>query len=170
MRVWSAAASFGQEAYSLAMTAYDVPGLVESRGVDIVGTDIATAALERARAGLYTPFEIRRGLSGAQLARWFTKEGEYWRASPRLRSLTKFNEHNLLSDLAPLGIFDLIFCRNVLIYFDMPTKERVLASVMRQMAPDGLLYLGASETTLGLSPSLARVEGHSGVYKKVSAR
>ena len=167
LRIWSAAASSGQEAYSLAMTVLETPGLQE-RGVEIVGTDIANAPLERARAGLYTPFEVQRGLDGPQLARWFTREGESWRVSPKLRAMVTFREWNLLGALAPLGTFDLVFCRNVLIYFDPPTKSRVLAAIRRQMAPDALLYLGASETPLGLAPGLARSAPGIGAYRLVA--
>ena len=149
------------------MTVLETPGLQE-RGVEIVGTDIANAPLERARAGLYTPFEVQRGLDGPQLARWFTREGESWRVSPKLRAMVTFREWNLLGALAPLGTFDLVFCRNVLIYFDPPTKSRVLAAIRRQMAPDALLYLGASETTLGLAPGLARSAPGIGAYRLVA--
>lgn len=163
LRIWSAAASTGQEAYSLAITACETPG-VEERGVELIATDIASAPLERARAGLYSQFEVQRGLDGARLARWFKREGEGWRVAARLRAMVTFREWNLLSSLAPLGQFDIVFCRNVLIYFDAPTKIRVLAAIRRQMAPDGLLYLGASETTLGLAPDLVRAAPGVGVY------
>jgi chemotaxis protein methyltransferase CheR len=156
LRMWSAAASTGQEAYSMAITAADVPGVAE-RGVEIVGTDIAAAPLERARAGIFSAFEVQRGLDGAHLARWFQREGDQWRAVPKLRAMVSFREWNLLSNLSPLGQFDVIFCRNVLIYFDAATKTRVLAAIGRQLAPDGLIYLGASETTLGIAPQLRRV-------------
>lgn len=166
IRMWSAAASSGQEAYSLAMTAQEVPRLIETRAVEIVGTDIATAPLERARAGLYTPFEVQRGLTGAQLATHFQREGNRWRVAPSLRQLVEFKEWNLLAPLAALGTFDVVFCRNVLIYFDAPTKARVLAAIRRQMAPDGLLYLGASETPMGVAPDLVRAAQGCGVYRQ----
>lgn len=164
LRIWSAAASTGQEAYSLAITAGETPGLIEERGLEIVGTDIARGPLEKARAGLYSQFEVQRGLSGAQLSRYFTPEGTQWRIAAPLRAMVAFREWNLLSALAPLGTFDIVFCRNVLIYFDPPTKMRVLAAIRRQMAPDGLLYLGASETPLGLAPDLIRAAPGCGVY------
>jgi chemotaxis protein methyltransferase CheR len=169
LRIWSAAASSGQEAYSLAMTVSEIPRLLEDRGVEIIGTDIATAPLERARAGRYTPFEVQRGLTGAQLARYFTRDGEQWRAAPALRAMVNFREWNLLASLAPLGMFDIVFCRNVLIYFDPPTKARVLAAIKRQMAPDALLYLGASETTMGIAPDLVRAAAGCGVYSMTEA-
>ena len=166
LRIWSAAASSGQEAYSLAMTTLEVPRLIESRGVEIIGTDIATGPLERARAGLYTPFEVQRGLTGPQLAKYFTREADRWRIIPAVRSMVAFREWNLLSSLSALGTFDIVFCRNVLIYFDPPTKTRVLAAIRRQMAPDGLLYLGASETPMGLAPDLVRAASGCGVYRQ----
>lgn len=166
LRIWSAAASTGQEAYSIAMTIAELPQISEQRGVEILGTDIAAGPLERARAGLYTAFEVQRGLTGAQLARHFLREGEQWRAAASLRTMVTFREWNLLSSLTPLGTFDIVFCRNVLIYFNPPTKARVLSAVERQMAPDGLLYLGASESTMGLVTSLVRVPGASGVYAR----
>ena len=169
LRIWSAAASSGQEAYSLAMVVSEMPDLMDQRGVEIVGTDIATLPLERARAGIYTPFEIQRGLTGAQVARYLTRHGDGWRVAAKLRAMVTFREWNLLSSLAPLGTFDIVFCRNVLIYFDPPTKIRVLNAICRQLAPDGLLYLGASETTMGLAPGLVRAAPNCGVYTKAQA-
>ncbi len=164
LRIWSAAAANGQEAYSIGITAWEMPRLLEERGIEILGTDIATGPLERARSGLYTPFEVQRGLTGVQLARYFTRENDHWRAAAFLRAMTKFREWNLLTPLTPLGTFDIVFCRNVLIYFDPPTKARVLAAIRRQMAPDGLLYLGAAETTIGVAPDLIRAAPGCGVY------
>ena len=165
LRIWSAAASTGQEAYSIAITALETPRLLEDRGVEIIGTDIATAPLERARAGLYSSFEVQRGLTGAQLSRYFQQEGSQWRAAPCLRALVTFKEFNLLDPLAALGSFDLVFCRNVLIYFDAATKTRVISAIRRQMAPDGFLYLGASETTMGVAPDLVRAAAGCNVYQ-----
>jgi chemotaxis protein methyltransferase CheR len=164
LRIWSAASSSGQEAYSIAMTATEIPRLIEDRGIEILGTDIATAQLERARAGLYTAFEVQRGLSGAQLAKYFSREADQWRVAPWLRNMVSFREWNLLAPLASLGTFDIVFCRNVLIYFDGPTKVRVMAAIRRQMASDGLIYLGASETPMGVAPDLIRTATGCGVY------
>jgi len=164
LRLWSAASSTGQEAYSMAMTVSEIAGVLADRRVEIIGTDIASAPVERANAGLYTPFEVQRGLTGQQLAHYFKKEPSGWRITPKLRGMVTFREWNLLSPLTPLGMFDIVFCRNVLIYFDSATKVRVLEAIRRQMAPDGLLYLGASETTLGLAPDLLRVAQGCGVY------
>jgi chemotaxis protein methyltransferase CheR len=138
--------------------------LIKERGVEIVGTDIATGPLERARAGLYTQFEVKRGLNGQQLSKYFLREGDQWRVISDLRSLVAFKQWNLLSPLEMLGTFDLVLCRNILIYFDLPTKIRVLNAIRRQMAPDALLYLGASESPMGIAPDLIRAAAGCGVY------
>ena len=164
LRIWSAAAAAGQEAYSLAMILAERRGMLNDRRVQIVGTDIAREQLARAERGLYTQFEIQRGLPMQMLVRYFRKEEAGWRAADALRAMVRFQEWNLLSDLRPLGLLDIVFCRNVLIYFDQPTKARVLEAVARQMQPDGLLYLGGAETVLGISDRFAPVPGERGVY------
>ena len=164
LRVWSAAASSGQEAYSLAMLVAECHALLAGRPVQILGTDIAREQLARAREGLYTQFEVQRGLPACLLPKYFRKDGAGWRIDAGLRAGVEFREWNLLADPAPLGRFDVVFCRNVLIYFDPPTKTRVLESIARLMSPDGYLYLGAAETTLGLTGLLRPVAGERGVY------
>jgi chemotaxis protein methyltransferase CheR len=164
LRIWSAAASSGQEAYSLAMIVSELrPGLGE-RQVEILGTDIARAQLARARAGLYTQFEVQRGLPMRMLVKYFKKRANGWVIVDTLRKMVTYQEWNLLDDLRPLGRFDVIFCRNVLIYFDTSTKARVLDAIAGQMAPDGLLYLGGTETALGITDRLAPLAGERGVY------
>lgn len=162
LRIWSAAASSGQEAYSLAM-------LLAGRSVEILGTDLSRAQLARARAGLYSQFEVQRGLPMQYLDKYFTREGAHWRVSEAIRAMVSFRERNLLTDPRPLGMFDLVFCRNVLIYFDQPTRKRVLDGIARQMAPDGLLYLGAAERMIGPSTSFTPVSGERGVYQLAQA-
>ena len=169
LRLWSAAASTGQEAYSLAMIAQELRPALGGRAVEIVGTDLATAPLARAREGLYTQFEVQRGLPVQMLVRHFRKDGEMWRIAEDLRAMASFREWNLLGDLRPLGRFDIVFCRNVLLYFDPPTKARVLDAVARQLAPDGVLYLGGAETVLGVSDRFAAVPGDRGVYALTEA-
>jgi chemotaxis protein methyltransferase CheR len=166
LRLWSAAAASGQEAYSIAMLIEEERPRLGDRVIEIVGTDIARAALARARAGHYSEFEVRRGLPAPLLARHFRREPQGWRIADALRARVTFREWNLLSDLRPLGRFDIVFCRNVLIYFDQPTKARVLDAVAGQMAPDGLLYLGGAETALGLSDAFQAVPGERGVYTR----
>jgi len=164
IRVWSAAASSGQEAYSVAMIVSECRPALGSRRVEILGTDIAREQLARARAGSYSQFEVQRGLPVQMLLKYFKKENQQWRISEPLRNLVEFREWNLLADPKPLGQFDVIFCRNVLIYFDQPTKSRVLDVLARQLAPDGCLYLGGAETVLGLTEKLVPMEKERGVY------
>jgi chemotaxis protein methyltransferase CheR len=164
LRVWSAASSSGQEAYSLAMILADCRAVLGDRRCEIVGTDISREQLVRAREGLYTQFEVQRGLPIQLLVKHFRKEESNWRLSEAIRSLVQFREWNLLSDLRPLGKFDVVFCRNVLIYFDQPTKARVLEAIASLMPPDGILYLGGAETVLGITARFVPMPGERGVY------
>ena len=172
LRIWSAACSTGQEAYSIAillaeMAAAD-PGL-RTRPVEILGTDITAAVLERARAGVFTQFEVQRGLPIRTLMQRFTQEAGRWRIRPEIAAPCRFERFNLLDDLRPLGRFDVIFCRNVLIYFDVPTMARVLNAIAGMLAPDCVLYLGASETALGITTSLVALPGERAVSRAASA-
>ena len=164
LRIWSAAASSGQEAYSLAMILNEARIVLGDRRVEIIGTDIAREQLSRARDGLYTQFEVQRGLPVQLLMKYFRKEDSNWRLSDPIRTMVQFREWNLLGDLRPLGRFDIVFCRNVLIYFDQATKARVLDAIAAQMPPDGLLYLGGAETVLGITGRFAPLAGERGVY------
>ena len=167
LRIWSAAASTGQEAYSIAMVLAEMAASLGERKIEILGTDIARDALKRAREGVYSQFEIQRGLPMQMLVKYFTKEDVQWRIKPALRAMVEFREWNLLADLRALGQFDIVFCRNVLIYFDAPTKSRVLDAIAAQMAPDGVLFLGGAETVLGLTTSLHTIQGETGAYARV---
>ncbi len=158
LRLWSAAASFGQEAYTLAMVATELRWMLGERRVEIIGTDIAESALKRARLATYTEFEVQRGLSPQRCATHFHRVGQDWRVNDNLRAMADFRQFNLLGDLRGLGRFDVIFCRNVLIYFDQETKARVLRAMAGQLAADGVLYLGGSETLLGLDVPLRKLE------------
>ena len=164
LRIWSSAASSGQEAYSIAMLIDELGLVAQGWTVEVVGSDISTEILERAKAGLYTSFEVQRGLPAKLLARYFTRDGDKWRVAEPLRRAVRFTRHNLLHDLAPLGQFDIIFCRNVLLYFDVSTKARVLAAIHRQMPADGYLVLGAAETVLGVSDKFTSAPGLPGVF------
>jgi chemotaxis protein methyltransferase CheR len=165
LRLWSAAASSGQEAYSLAMVADECRALLGNRAVEILGTDISTDTLARAKEGVYTQFEVQRGLPMQMLVKYFRKEGAQWRISDAIRAMATFKTWNLLSDPRPLGRFDIVFCRNVLIYFDAPTKGRVLAGIAGQLAPDGFLYLGGAETIMGITDKFVPAPGEHGVYQ-----
>jgi chemotaxis protein methyltransferase CheR len=164
LRIWSAAASSGQEAYSLAMIIAESSALLAGRKVEIVGTDIARDQLARAREGVYSQFEVQRGLPVQMLMRYFKKEDTNWRISDSIRQMVQFREYNLLADLRGLGKFDVVFCRNVLIYFDQPTKTRVLDAAAGLMPADGLLYLGGAETVLGITAQFAPMPNERGVY------
>jgi len=164
IRIWSAASSTGQEAYSLAiMIAENFPMLAGWK-VEIVGTDISPTALARAREATFSTFEVQRGLPIQMLVKHFTQEGDRWTLKPELRKRATFQHFNLLGDLAPLGGFDVIFCRNVLIYFDIATKARVLEAMSRRLAADGALVLGGSESVFGICPKFAGISGLRGIY------
>ena len=169
LRIWSAAASSGQEAYSLAMILSESRALLGDRRVEILGTDLARDQLARAREGVYTQFEVQRGLPVQMLMRHFRREDAGWRISDALRAMVQWKEWNLLGDLRSLGRFDIVFCRNVLIYFDQPTKTRALEAIAGQMSPDGMLYLGGAETVLGLTTRFAPLPAERGVYGLVPA-
>lgn len=167
LRIWSAASSSGQEAFSIAMTVMDA-GLDE-RPVQILGTDISTEQLHRARIGLYSDFEVQRGLPAPMRGRHFQKANGGWQISETLRRMVEFRQWNLMDDLRPLGTFDLVFCRNVLIYFDLHTKRRVLDAIWSRLAPGGWLYLGGAETTFGVSSKFVPSPGTHQVYRAIKA-
>jgi chemotaxis protein methyltransferase CheR len=163
LRIWSAAASSGQEAYSVAMLLQE-SGATSDWTIDIVGTDISTKILERAKAGTYSSFEVQRGLPAELLVKYFTRQGDRWQIADSLRHAVQFVRQNLLHDFSRLGMFDIVFCRNVLIYFDLKTKEKVLAAIRRQMPADGYLFLGAAETVLGVSDCFTSLPSLPGVF------
>lgn len=164
LRIWSAACSSGQEPYSLAMLLLEDQARLAGWRIDILATDLSRPILERARTGLYSDFEVRRGLSDARLASWFTREGEGWRVAPQVRGLVRFLPHNLLDGTAGLGRFDLIFCRNVLIYFDRERKRQALTGLAAAIEPHGALVLGSAETVVGLDSGFAPTPNLRGVF------
>jgi chemotaxis protein methyltransferase CheR len=168
-RIWSAASASGQEAYSIAMILAECRAAIGDRRIEIIGTDLARDQVTRSKEGLYSQFEVQRGLPVQMLIRYFRKEESGWRINDTLRGMVQFREFNLLADLRPLGQFDVVFCRNVLIYFDQPTKARVLDSVAQLMARDGMLYLGGAETVLGITSRFAPLAMERGVYGLVAA-
>lgn len=165
LKIWCAAASSGQEPYSLAMLLDEAGG----PAADILATDMSAAVLEKAKAGLYSQFEVQRGLSIQRLIRHFDHAGEAWRVKAHLRQAVRFEQSNLLDDFSRLAPMDVIFCRNVLIYFDVETKSKILDRLAAALAPDGYLLLGAAETVIGLSDALRPVEGHRGLYARAPA-
>ncbi|HEY8578600.1 MAG TPA: protein-glutamate O-methyltransferase CheR [Beijerinckiaceae bacterium] len=155
LRIWSAACATGQEPYSLAMVLDEEARRLKGWEIEIVATDVSEAALNVAREGFYNQFEVQRGLPVSQLLRYFSREGDRWRIAEHIRASVDFRQSNLLRDLSRLGSFDLVLCRNVLIYFDLETKKQVLERLAGALSPDGVLLLGAAESTIGLSRSLA---------------
>jgi chemotaxis protein methyltransferase CheR len=165
LRIWSAAASTGQESYSLAMILAEEQARLAGWKIEIVGTDISEAALKQARAGVFSHFEVQRGLPAAMLVKYFEKVEGSWRVAQKIRSMVNFRVYNLLDNLSPLGVFDVIFCRNVLIYFDVQTKGQVLGAIARRMGNQGVLFLGGAETVLGITEQFEPVPGSRGLYR-----
>jgi chemotaxis protein methyltransferase CheR len=164
IRIWCAAASTGQEPYSLAMALKEVEGSVAGWRIDIIATDLASGMLAKAQAGIYSQFEVQRGLPIQLLIKYFAKVGDMWQIAPEIRAMVKFKQLNLLADFSALGTFDLIVCRNVLIYFDQETKIGLLNRLGRITASDGYLVLGAAETVVGLTDSFRTVPELRGLY------
>ncbi len=164
IRIWCAAASTGQEPYSLAMCLKEIAPQVAGWRIDIVATDLSTEVLEKAKAGIYSQFEVQRGLPIQMLIKYFAQVGETWQIAPEIRAMIQFRSFNLLNDFASVGMFDVVFCRNVLIYFDQPTKVGVLERMARAVERDGYLVLGAAETVVGLTDSFKPVPDRRGLY------
>ena len=164
LRIWCAAASTGQEPYSLAMILKSLQEKFGGWRIEILATDIAREVLERARAGIYSQFEVQRGLPIQMLMQHFEQVGEQWRVVETIRKMVQFRQLNLLADFASIGTFDVVFCRNVLIYFDQATKVDVLNRVYRQLAPDGFLLMGAAETVVGLTDIFVPLASARGLY------
>lgn len=164
IRIWCAAASTGQEPYSLAMAIREMGSALDGFRVEIVATDLSNAVLEKARAGIYSQFEVQRGLPVQLLLKYFTQSGDMWQLVPEIRAMVQYRALNLLSDFSSLGVFDLVLCRNVLIYLDQATKSDVLDRLGRVIARDGFLILGAAETTIGLTQVFKSVPDKRGLY------
>jgi chemotaxis protein methyltransferase CheR len=165
LRIWSAACSTGQEPYSLAMILHEERAKLAGWSFEILGTDLSHDVLERARAGVYTQFEVQRGMPITQLVQYFKQVGDKWELVPEIRRMVTYRQINLIGELGQLGTFDIVFCRNVLIYFDQPTKTRVLESISKLMAPDAMLFLGGAETVLGITDRFKPVDGQRGIYQ-----
>ena len=169
IRIWCTAAATGQEPYSLAMALKGMGAQLAGYKVSILATDICAAVLEKAQAGIYSQFEVQRGLPIQLLVKYFAQVGEQWQIAPEIRAMVQFRPLNLLNDFSPLGHFDIVFCRNVLIYFDQPTKAEALTRIARQMPGDGFLVLGAAETVVGLTDSFKPVTEKRGLYAPTAA-
>jgi chemotaxis protein methyltransferase CheR len=171
IRIWCAAASTGQEPYSLAISLKEMGKELKGWRFEILATDISNEVLEKAKSGIYTQFEVQRGLPALMLIKYFSQVGEMWQIAPEIRGMVKFMPLNLLDDFSHLGRFDVVFCRNVLIYFDQETKTSVLDRIARVTDRDGYLALGAAETVVGLTESFKPIADKRGLYApNVAAR
>ena len=164
IRIWCAAASTGQEPYSLAMVLKEMGHELAGWRTEILATDFDREVLEKAEAGIYSQFEVQRGLPIQRLVKYFTQVGEMWQVAPEIRAMVRFRPFNLLQDCSHLGIFDVVFCRNVLIYFDQETKIEVLERIARVIESDGYLVLGAAETVIGLTRSFRPIPDKRALY------
>lgn len=164
IRIWCAAASTGQEPYSLAIILKEMEAKLSGWNIEILGTDLTQQVLDKAKAGIYSQFEVQRGLPIKLLMKYFTQAGEMWQISENIRKMVSYRPFNLLNNYSAMGKFDVIFCRNVLIYFEQKTKSEVLDRLRGQLVEDGTLFLGAAETVLGLSDKFKPVPGKRGMY------
>lgn len=164
LRIFCAACSSGQEPYSLAMTLKENEHKLNGMRPEIYATDLSEQILDTARKAAYTQFEVQRGLPVNLLVKFFTQEGEVWHLNDTIKSMVKFDTMNLLEPFTMLGKFDVILCRNVLIYFDRDTKSDVLNRLSDKIEKHGFLMLGGAETVLGLTDKFKPLEGHRGLY------
>jgi chemotaxis protein methyltransferase CheR len=164
LRIWCAASSTGQEPYSIAMCVKEFAGLAGWR-VEIVATDLSQEVLEKSKAGIYSQFEVQRGLPIQMLVKHFTQTGELWQLKPDIRAMVQHRQLNLLQDFSHLGTFDVIFCRNVLIYFDQDTKVAIFDRLARMLEADGVLLLGAAESVVGISDAFKPYPERRGLYR-----
>ncbi|NLH80424.1 MAG: protein-glutamate O-methyltransferase [Phyllobacteriaceae bacterium] len=169
LRIWCAAASTSQEPYSLAMCLKEAEAKLAGWRIEILGTDLSTDVLEKAKVGIYTQFEVQRGLPINQLLKYFTQTGDTWQINANLRSMVQYRKLNLLEPFSTLGQFDIVFCRNVLIYFDNPTKIDILERMSKMIPADGFLVLGAAETVVGLTDVFRPMSDRRGLYQVAGA-
>lgn len=163
IRIWCAACSSGQEPYSLAMMIKETPELA-GWNVEILGTDLSEEILDQSRQGIYTQFEVQRGLPIKLLVKYFTQNGDKWHIKDEIKSMVKLKKANLLTDIKTMGSFDIIFCRNVLIYFNSNDKAKVFSDIKHILAQDGFLFLGGAETVIGISNDFKPIATLKGVY------
>lgn len=165
LRIWSAASSTGQEPYTLAMILREMEATFAGWRIEILATDLSNDVLEKAKRGTYTQFEVQRGLPVQLLVKYFTQAKDAWMISDVLKRMVTFRPFNLLGSYVGMGPFDIVFCRNVLIYFDQETKGKVLENLVKLMPSDGTLYLGGAETVLGVTNSFQPISGQRGLYR-----
>jgi chemotaxis protein methyltransferase CheR len=171
LRIWCAAGSTGQEPYSIAMCLKECGPAVAGWRTEIIATDLSNEVLEKSKAGLYSQFEVQRGLPIQLLIKYFKQVGELWQINADIRAMVQHRQLNLLQDFSHLGTFDIIFCRNVLIYFDQETKVSIFLRLAKRMETDGFLALGAAETVVGLTDAFKPHPDKRGLYRpnRVSA-
>ncbi len=165
-RIWCAACSTGQEPYSLSMIIRDESAKFTGWTTDIIATDLSTDALAKAQEAVYSQFEVQRGMPVQLLMKYFTQEGERWHLKDEVKNMPKFSEFNLLQDPSHFGKFDIVFLRNVLIYFDNETKKQILERIASLLPDDGMLFLGGAETVLGITDQLEAYTDYRGLYRK----
>jgi chemotaxis protein methyltransferase CheR len=164
VRIWSAACSSGQEPYCLAMLMKENAMKWAGIKFEIIATDLSREILDQARAGKYSQFEVQRGMPIMMLVKYFTQTGETWTIKDEIKNMVQFKQFNLLDSMDQFGTFDVIFCRNVLIYFDQVTKGKILEKMSRRVYKHGYLFMGGAETVLGITTSFKPLEGERGVY------
>ncbi|MDU1664688.1 MAG: protein-glutamate O-methyltransferase CheR, partial [Bradyrhizobium sp.] len=169
VRIWCAAGSTGQEPYSIAMCLKEMGLALNGWRVEVLATDLSQEVLEKSKTGLYSQFEVQRGLPIQLLVKYFKQTGELWQINADLRAMVQHRQLNLLHDFSRLGIFDVIFCRNVLIYFDQETKINIFNRLAKAIEPDGFLMLGAAETLVGLMDAFKPVTERRGLYRPTGA-
>ena len=165
LRIWCAAGSTGQEPYSLAMAIKEMGSLLSGWRVEILATDLSAEVQEKSKAGIYSQFEVQRGLPIQLLVKYFSPVGELWQLNADIRAMVAHRQLNLLQDFSQLGLFDVIFCRNVLIYFDHDTKIGIFDRLARALEPDGVLALGAAESVAGISDAFRPYPDRRGLYR-----
>jgi chemotaxis protein methyltransferase CheR len=165
LRIWCAAGSTGQEPYSIAMCLKEYGSALAGWRTEIIATDLSKEVLEKSKAGLYSQFEVQRGLPIQLLVKHFKQVGELWQLNADIRAMVQHRQLNLLQDFSHLGTFDVIFCRNVLIYFDQETKVGIFSRLARLMETDGFLALGAAETVVGLTDVFKPYPEKRGLYR-----
>jgi chemotaxis protein methyltransferase CheR len=170
VRIWCAAGSTGQEPYSLAMCLKEMSAATAGWRIEILATDLSQEVLEKSKAGIYSQFEVQRGLPIQMLVKYFQQTGELWQVNPDIRAMVQHRQLNLLHDFAQLGTFDVIFCRNVLIYFDQDTKINIFNRLAKITEPDGFLVLGAAETVVGLTDVFKPFAERRGLYRPNGVR
>lgn len=169
LRIWCAACSSGQEPYSIAMLLKEHQAILKNKPVEIYATDLSKDILEQAQTGNYSQFEVQRGLPVQMLVKYFEQVGDRWNIKDEIKNMVTYKPFNLLDSMDSFGMFDVVFCRNVLIYFDEKTKADILNRLAKRLPEDGFLYLGGAETVLGITEEFKPLPNHRGLYVKKAA-